>query len=305
MTGKSKQISPVPIHLPFTHPMGQPDSIVEDIENMDRSYIEKEELRRFLVSKVKFLLISSMVCSREKEVRGFNPCSSATIRRFNLSSSCRDLCRQLYKCLRVKMWREGLTTPLASLSPATHGTANVWDTQKYISSFDARRLAKLPEHRSNSLHISSLLLSLFRLEWMCLPPVHYQSTKSEFRKQFALCLDSILQEWTFVHALRPFSQFALEGSIIRTATNEKRGYESEEEPVTIQNEKAVDPPLKLKIPLCLPPVEPTKEKRAKAMPGFRASEYRKMLCVDGTIAEKVMTLNSGQEWTGRLDSPIF
>ncbi|KAM7268330.1 hypothetical protein ACFE04_010496 [Oxalis oulophora] len=56
-----------------------------------------------------------------REVRGFNPCSSATIRRFNWSSSCRDLCRQLCKCLRVKMWREGLTMPLASLSPATHG----------------------------------------------------------------------------------------------------------------------------------------------------------------------------------------
>ncbi|KAM7275836.1 hypothetical protein ACFE04_017702 [Oxalis oulophora] len=96
-----------------------------------------------------------------REVRGFNPCSSATIRRFNWSSSCRDLCRQLCKCLRVKMWREGLTTPLASLSPATHGTTNVWDTQKYITSFDAKRLAKLPEHR------------------MCLPPVYYQSTKSE------------------------------------------------------------------------------------------------------------------------------
>ncbi|KAM7280686.1 hypothetical protein ACFE04_007820 [Oxalis oulophora] len=41
------------------------------------------------------------------------------------------------------------------------GTENVQATQKYITSFDARRLAKLPEHR------------------MCLPPVHYQSTKSE------------------------------------------------------------------------------------------------------------------------------
>ncbi|KAM7275907.1 hypothetical protein ACFE04_017773 [Oxalis oulophora] len=41
------------------------------------------------------------------------------------------------------------------------GTGNVQATQKYITSFDARRLAKLHEHR------------------MCLPPVHYQSTKSE------------------------------------------------------------------------------------------------------------------------------
>ncbi|KAM7252203.1 hypothetical protein ACFE04_024086 [Oxalis oulophora] len=59
------------------------------------------------------------------------------------------------------------------------GTWNVQATQKYITSFDARWLAKLPGHRSNSLHVGSLLLSLFRLEWMCLPPVHYQSTKSE------------------------------------------------------------------------------------------------------------------------------
>ncbi|KAM7276092.1 hypothetical protein ACFE04_017958 [Oxalis oulophora] len=43
------------------------------------------------------------------------------------------------------------------------------------------------------------------------------------------------------------------------------------------------------------------EKRAKAMPGFGASEYRKMLCVDGAVAEKVMTLKPGEEWTGRLD----
>ncbi|KAM7273345.1 hypothetical protein ACFE04_028009 [Oxalis oulophora] len=51
------------------------------------------------------------------------------------------------------------------------------------------------------------------------------------------------------------------GFMMRTATNEKPGYESEEEPVTIQNEKAVDPPIKLKIPLCLPPAEPTKVER--------------------------------------------
>ncbi|XP_071725108.1 phragmoplastin DRP1E isoform X2 [Rutidosis leptorrhynchoides] len=59
LTGKSKQISPVPIHLSIYSPNvvnltlidlpgltkvateGQPDSIVEDIENMVRSYVEK------------------------------------------------------------------------------------------------------------------------------------------------------------------------------------------------------------------------------------------------------------------------
>ncbi|XP_077237196.1 phragmoplastin DRP1E-like [Tasmannia lanceolata] len=59
MTGRSKQISPIPIHLSIYSPNvvnltlidlpgltkvaveGQPDSIVEDIENMVRSYVEK------------------------------------------------------------------------------------------------------------------------------------------------------------------------------------------------------------------------------------------------------------------------
>ncbi|KAK6117761.1 hypothetical protein DH2020_048490 [Rehmannia glutinosa] len=42
ITGKTKQISPVPIHLSIYSPNeGQPESIVEDIENMVRSYVEK------------------------------------------------------------------------------------------------------------------------------------------------------------------------------------------------------------------------------------------------------------------------
>ncbi|KAK6146723.1 hypothetical protein DH2020_020592 [Rehmannia glutinosa] len=43
ITGKSKQISNIPIHLSIYSPNeGQPESIVEDIENMVRSYVEKE-----------------------------------------------------------------------------------------------------------------------------------------------------------------------------------------------------------------------------------------------------------------------
>ncbi|KAK6146702.1 hypothetical protein DH2020_020571 [Rehmannia glutinosa] len=42
ITGKSKQISNIPIHLSIYSPNeGQPESIVEDIENMVRSYVEK------------------------------------------------------------------------------------------------------------------------------------------------------------------------------------------------------------------------------------------------------------------------
>ncbi|XP_073110384.1 phragmoplastin DRP1C isoform X2 [Elaeis guineensis] len=42
LTGKTKHISNIPIHLSVYSPHeGQPDSIVEDIENMVRSYVEK------------------------------------------------------------------------------------------------------------------------------------------------------------------------------------------------------------------------------------------------------------------------
>ncbi|XVE90809.1 hypothetical protein DITRI_Ditri20bG0106100 [Diplodiscus trichospermus] len=42
LTGKTKQISPVPIHLSIYSPNeGQPESIVQDIETMVRSYVEK------------------------------------------------------------------------------------------------------------------------------------------------------------------------------------------------------------------------------------------------------------------------
>ncbi|KAJ0682632.1 putative dynamin stalk domain, dynamin, GTPase region, Dynamin superfamily [Helianthus annuus] len=42
ITGKSKQISPIPIHLSIYSPNeGQPESIVEDIEKMVRTYVEK------------------------------------------------------------------------------------------------------------------------------------------------------------------------------------------------------------------------------------------------------------------------
>ncbi|XP_027335167.1 dynamin-related protein 1E-like isoform X3 [Abrus precatorius] len=42
MTGKSKQISPVPIHLSIYSPNeGQPESIVQDIESMIHSYVDK------------------------------------------------------------------------------------------------------------------------------------------------------------------------------------------------------------------------------------------------------------------------
>ncbi|XP_061370534.1 phragmoplastin DRP1E-like isoform X3 [Gastrolobium bilobum] len=42
VTGRTKQISPVPIHLSIYSPHeGQPDSVVQDIEDMVRSYIEK------------------------------------------------------------------------------------------------------------------------------------------------------------------------------------------------------------------------------------------------------------------------
>nr|GMD31710.1 dynamin-related protein 1E-like [Ipomoea batatas] len=68
LTGKTKQISPVPIHLSIYSPNvvnltlidlpgltkvaveGQPESIVQDIENMVRTYVEKVMQHHLLVS---------------------------------------------------------------------------------------------------------------------------------------------------------------------------------------------------------------------------------------------------------------
>ncbi|KAJ6334610.1 hypothetical protein OIU76_007946 [Salix suchowensis] len=42
------------------------------------------------------------------------------------------------------------------------------------------------------------------------------------------------------------------------------------------------------------------EKKSKAMVDFGDEEYKKMLCVDGAVVEKPVTLKPGEEWTGLL-----
>ncbi|KAM7256241.1 hypothetical protein ACFE04_011982 [Oxalis oulophora] len=86
MTGKSKQISPVPIHLSIYSPNvvdltlidlpgltkvaveGQPDSIVEDIENMVRSYIEKPNCIILAVSPANQDIATSDAIKLSREV---------------------------------------------------------------------------------------------------------------------------------------------------------------------------------------------------------------------------------------------
>lgn len=43
------------------------------------------------------------------------------------------------------------------------------------------------------------------------------------------------------------------------------------------------------------------EKKSKSIPDFGDEEYRQMLCVDGAVIEKPITLKPGEEWTGRLE----
>ncbi|XP_010924809.2 putative glucose-6-phosphate 1-epimerase [Elaeis guineensis] len=43
------------------------------------------------------------------------------------------------------------------------------------------------------------------------------------------------------------------------------------------------------------------EKRSKTMVDFGDEEYKQMLCVDGAVIEKPVTLKPGEEWTGRLE----
>ncbi|CAM8957079.1 unnamed protein product [Rhodiola kirilowii] len=42
------------------------------------------------------------------------------------------------------------------------------------------------------------------------------------------------------------------------------------------------------------------DKKAKAMTDFGDDEYKRMLCVDGAVAERSVTLKPGNEWTGCL-----
>ncbi|KAJ1386089.1 P-loop containing nucleoside triphosphate hydrolase [Sesbania bispinosa] len=84
-TGRTKQISSVPIHLSIYSPNvvnltlidlpgltkvaveGQPDSIVQDIENMVRSYIEKASITLLIPSFNKFFTGSKSRCVRKCE----------------------------------------------------------------------------------------------------------------------------------------------------------------------------------------------------------------------------------------------
>ncbi|GAB4834519.1 hypothetical protein Ancab_032775 [Ancistrocladus abbreviatus] len=54
---------------------------------------------------------------------------------------------------------------------------------------------------------------------------------------------------------------------------------------------------------CLPDVAVWNpwEKKAKALPDLGDEEYKQMLCVDGAVVEKPITLKPGEEWTGHLE----
>ena len=43
------------------------------------------------------------------------------------------------------------------------------------------------------------------------------------------------------------------------------------------------------------------EKTAKAMANYGDEEYKKTICVDGTVIEKPVTLKPGKNWTGSLE----
>nr|KYP51341.1 Putative apospory-associated protein C [Cajanus cajan] len=46
------------------------------------------------------------------------------------------------------------------------------------------------------------------------------------------------------------------------------------------------------------------EKKSKAMVDFGDEEYKQMLCVDGAVIEKPVSLKPGEEWTGRLQLSV-
>ncbi|CAL9236926.1 unnamed protein product [Arabidopsis halleri] len=69
ITGKSKQISPIPIHLSIYSPNeGQPETIVEDIESMVRSYVEKPNCLILAISPANQDIATSDAMKLAKEV---------------------------------------------------------------------------------------------------------------------------------------------------------------------------------------------------------------------------------------------
>ncbi|MBA0685948.1 hypothetical protein Goari_013585 [Gossypium aridum] len=46
------------------------------------------------------------------------------------------------------------------------------------------------------------------------------------------------------------------------------------------------------------------EKKSKSMVDFGDDEYKQMLCVDGAVIEKPVTLRPGEEWTGRVELSV-
>ncbi|MFQ6633396.1 hypothetical protein Gotur_010698 [Gossypium turneri] len=46
------------------------------------------------------------------------------------------------------------------------------------------------------------------------------------------------------------------------------------------------------------------EKKSKSMVDFGDDEYKQMLCVDGAVIEKPVTLKPGEEWTGRVELSV-
>ncbi|KOM55722.1 hypothetical protein LR48_Vigan10g161400 [Vigna angularis] len=46
------------------------------------------------------------------------------------------------------------------------------------------------------------------------------------------------------------------------------------------------------------------EKKSKSMVDFGDEEYKQMLCVDGAVIEKPVSLKPGEEWTGRLQLSV-
>ncbi|GAB4844556.1 hypothetical protein Ancab_037938 [Ancistrocladus abbreviatus] len=46
------------------------------------------------------------------------------------------------------------------------------------------------------------------------------------------------------------------------------------------------------------------DKKSKSMLDFGDDEYKQMLCVDGAVIERPITLRPGEEWTGRLELSV-
>ncbi|XP_061361054.1 dynamin-related protein 5A isoform X3 [Gastrolobium bilobum] len=156
-TGRTKQISTVPIHLSIFSPNeGQPDSIVHDIENMVRSYIEKPNSIILAISPANQDLATSDAIKISREVDPSGERTIGVLTKIDLMDKGTDAVDILEgKAYRLKFpWIGVVNRSQADINKNVDMIAARRREREYFNSTpEYRHLA----HRMGSEHLAKML----------------------------------------------------------------------------------------------------------------------------------------------------